>query len=86
MHLKKRIVNDGNKNERIMFKDFVGVTLKEGDIVAAIRPNYRELVQGQIISFTPKKVRVKYKLHYGCSYDIHLYEASDLIAISTSVK
>lgn len=63
-------------------KDFLGVDLKEGDFVAAIRPNYRKLVLGQIVAFTPKKIRVEYRLHYGTSTDTHLYDPSDLVKLT----
>lgn len=62
-------------------KDFLGIDLAEGDFVAAIRPNYRELVLGQIVKITPKKVRVEYKLHYGTSTDTHLYDSSSLVKL-----
>ena len=62
-------------------RDFLGIEIKEGDYVAAIRPNYRELVLGRIVALTPKKVRVEYKLHYGTSLDTHLYSPSDLVKL-----
>lgn len=61
-------------------KDFLGIELVEGDFVAAIRPNYRELVLGRVVKLTPKKVRVEYKL-YGTSLDTHLYSSSDLVKL-----
>ena len=45
-------------------KDFFGQELTIGDWVAFTRPNYRDLVVGRIISFTPKKVHVSY-FQYG---------------------
>lgn len=62
-------------------KDFVGLELAEGDFVAAMRPNYRDLVLGRIIKMTPKKVRVEYKLHYGNSMDTHLYDPKLLVKL-----
>lgn len=46
--------------EEIRF-DFVGEELYAGTWVIMMVPNYRMLVKGQVVSFTPKKVRVKYK-------------------------
>ncbi len=40
-------------------KDFNGNALKEGDIVAYLPPNYRELARGMIIGFTPKGVVIQ---------------------------
>lgn len=40
-------------------KDFLGNALKEGDIVAYLPPNYRELKRGMIIGFTPKGVVIQ---------------------------
>jgi hypothetical protein len=62
-------------------KDFIGRELKEGDFVAATRPNYKDLVLGRIVAFTPKRVRVEYKLHYGDRMDTHLYHSSDLVKL-----
>lgn len=62
-------------------KDFLGIELKEGDFVAAMRPRYRELVLGCVVKLTPKKVRVEYKLHYGNKTDTHLYDPSDLVKL-----
>jgi len=41
-------------------KDFFGKDLSVGDFVVIMKPNYRELVLGQIIKFSPKQVRVKW--------------------------
>lgn len=63
-------------------KDFVGLELREGDFVAAMRPKYRELVLGRVIKLTPQKVRVEYKLHYGQNrMDTHLYNPTDLVKL-----
>jgi hypothetical protein len=62
-------------------KDFVGCELVLDDWVAAIRPNYRELVLGRIVAFTAKKVRVEYRLHFGNSTDTHLYWPTDLVRL-----
>lgn len=62
-------------------KDFIGLELNKGDFVAAVRPRYRDLVLGRIIEFTPKRVRVEYKLHYGDHMDTHLYESKDLVKL-----
>jgi len=42
-------------------KDFFGNDLNIGDPVAFCKQGYRELVMGEVIGFTPKQVRVKYK-------------------------
>ena len=62
-------------------KDFIGRELAVDNWVAAIRPNYRELVLGRIVAFTAKKVRVEYRLHYGNSTDTHLYSPTDLVRL-----
>lgn len=62
-------------------RDFVGIELAEGDFVAAVRPSYRDLVLGRIVSFTPKRVRVEYKLHYGSNMNTHLYSSQDLVKL-----
>jgi hypothetical protein len=62
-------------------KDFIGIELAESDFVAAMRPNYRELVLGRIVSFTPNKVRVEYRLHFGNGLDTHLYDSTDLVKL-----
>ena len=61
--------------------DFLGIELAVGDFVAAIRPNYRELVLGKIVKLTPKKVQVEYRLHYGNNTDMHLYWPNDLVKL-----
>lgn len=50
-------------------KDFLGKDLQIGDGVVVVLPNYRELVLGKIVAFTPKKVRVVYEVK-GKSYDL----------------
>jgi hypothetical protein len=40
--------------------DILGKTLKLDDNVIFIAPNYRMLVQGKIINFTEKNVRISY--------------------------
>ena len=40
-------------------KDFIGNALKEGDMVAYLPPNYRELARGMIVGFTPKGVVIQ---------------------------
>lgn len=41
-------------------KDFFGEPIQIGDKVAAIRKNYRYLVEGVVTDFTPKQIRVEY--------------------------
>jgi hypothetical protein len=43
-------------------KDIIGRELAIGDIVACERAEYRGLILATIIKFTPKMVRVEYKL------------------------
>ncbi len=43
--------------------DFFGQPLQLDDIVAFCRPQYRDLVEGRIIKFTPQKVKVEYRTH-----------------------
>lgn len=40
-------------------KDFLNNALKEGDTVAYLPPNYRELKRGVVVGFTPKGVVIK---------------------------
>ena len=40
--------------------DFVGVVMNIGDSVILMAPQYRSLVIGKIIAFTPQNVRVAY--------------------------
>lgn len=42
------------------FEDFFGQELNIGDEVAVVAKNYRHLVMGTVVGFTPKCVRVKY--------------------------
>lgn len=42
-------------------KDCVGQELHIGDHVAASDMNYADLLIGEVIGFTPMKVRIKYK-------------------------
>ena len=41
-------------------KDFQGVKLHMGDVVAFTAPGYRNLVKGKIIAFTPQQIRLEY--------------------------
>lgn len=42
-------------------KDFLGSTLEVGDRVVVTPKNYRGLVKAEVIAFTPKQVRLRYK-------------------------
>jgi len=42
-------------------KDVFGNDLEIGDTVAFYAPNYRSMTTGEVIAFTPKQVRVKYR-------------------------
>ena len=48
-------------------KDIFGHELNKGDVVAFINPDYRDLVWGIILSFTPQKVRIGYRHRYSPS-------------------
>lgn len=42
-------------------KDFLGNTLEVGDEVVFMRLNYRDLMKGKVVAFTPKNVRLGWK-------------------------
>ena len=46
-------------------KDFNGNELAIGDTVAVLPPNYRCMVKGKVIGFTPKQIVVEYKPYFG---------------------
>lgn len=39
--------------------DFSGVPLIEGDLVAYLPPNYRHMIRGIVVGFTPKMIRIQ---------------------------
>lgn len=41
-------------------KDYLGCSVEVGDIVIFNEPHYHNLVNGKIIKFTPKGIRVTY--------------------------
>jgi len=41
-------------------KDFNDNDLIVGDFVAFLEPNYRHMVQGRVIGFTPKTIRIEW--------------------------
>lgn len=43
-------------------KDVFGYELELGDEVAFYAPNYRDMITGIIIKFTPQQVRVEFKV------------------------
>ncbi len=45
-------------------KDFNGNTLALGDFVAFLEPNYRHMVQGRVVGFTPKQIRIEFTPYY----------------------
>ena len=45
-------------------KDFNGNSLALGDFVAFLEPNYRHMVQGRVVGFTPKQIRIEFKPYY----------------------
>jgi hypothetical protein len=42
-------------------KDFFGTELKEGDTVAFMEPDYRNMITGTIVSFAPKSMLIEWK-------------------------
>jgi hypothetical protein len=45
-------------------KDFNNNPLALGDYVAFLEPNYRHMVQGRIVGFTPKQIRIEFTPYY----------------------
>jgi len=45
-------------------KDFNGNELVEGDFVAFLEPNFRHMIQGRVVGFTPKTIRIEYLTSY----------------------
>ena len=43
-------------------KDFLGQELQVGDIVVVAPKNYRGLVKAKVVSLTPQKVRLTYRV------------------------
>ena len=39
--------------------DFCGRALVEGDLVAYLPPNYRHMIRGIVVGFTPKMIRIQ---------------------------
>lgn len=39
--------------------DFSGIPLVEGDLVAYLPPNYRHMIRGIVVGFTPKMIRIQ---------------------------
>jgi hypothetical protein len=62
-------------------KDFIGQELEIGDYVAFMQPNYRNIILGKIIKFTPLQVRVSYtdRNKYECT---HLDVSDNMIKVS----
>lgn len=50
-------------------KDFFNQPLNIGDEVAAIEPDYRNLITGTIISFAPKSMLIEYIKDYSHRLD-----------------
>jgi len=46
-------------------KDYFGNELGVGDKVAFTEPQYRNLIDGEVVKFTPQKVRVRYMTSAG---------------------
>lgn len=60
--------------------DRLGAKLVVGQYVIAMRKNYRELVNAQIIGLTAQKVRVTYRSHWNSQYmDEYLTLPNDVI-------
>ena len=61
-------------------KDYQNKELALGDYVIFCRPNYRDLTTGRIVKFTPQKIRVIYRRHYGeDNFDVHLIDSGDVV-------
>ena len=63
--------------------DFLGQTLALGDTVVFCRPNYRELTYGVVLKFTPQKMRVLYKAHYGERTDTYCEHSSSFVKVDS---
>jgi hypothetical protein len=67
-------------------KDFFGRELQIGDEVAFCKPQYRELVKGKVVGFTPKNVRVGYKWWSGSNFDTYLAPSNFFIKAPTETS
>jgi hypothetical protein len=45
-------------------KDFNKNELAVGDFVAMLPPNYRHMVQGRVVGFTPKQIKIEWLPDY----------------------
>lgn len=50
-------------------KDFNGNELAIGDTVAVLPPNYRCMIKGKVVGFTPKQIVVEYEPYFGSRVD-----------------
>lgn len=55
-------------------KDFLNREVYVGDKVVFNEPYYKGLTMGEIVKFTPKGVKIKYRLHYGLEKESFVYE------------
>lgn len=62
-------------------KDFLGTELQLGDMVVLTQPSYRNFVRAKVIAFTPKKVRVEYKMRGDLFSTTYLSEPDFLVVI-----
>ena len=62
------------------YQDFIGRELVEGDFVAAILPGYRRMTLGQVETFTPNMVRVRFS-QKNIYQDSKLYNSKDLVKL-----
>jgi hypothetical protein len=62
--------------------DFDKQPLAVGDLVAFLPPNYRHMIKGRVIGFTPKMIRIEHVLS---PKDYELYRERNY-AIPTSLR
>jgi hypothetical protein len=70
--------------DKVVYLDFFGVALAINDVVAVEQPGYRNLILARVVSFTPKKVRLKY--YYQRSWHDYLCHPSDLVKAPSSLQ
>lgn len=65
-------------------KDFLGNTIEVGAKVVFIAPNYRQLVKGEIIKITPKKVLVRYinNWNFSTGTEFEVYQEPQQVVVN----
>ena len=59
-------------------KDFNGNELVEGDFVAFLEPNFRHMIRGRVVGFTPKSIRIEYLSYYNRRSGYSIQERADV--------